>query len=418
MDGIANLVAKSLVTAVGGGTVARYRLLDTTRAYALDKLTESGDWHWLARRHAEHYRDLLERGKKASENRPPAAWLAGYATEIDNLRAALDWAFSGGGDAQIGIALTAAAVPVWVQLSLVEESRRRVEQALAALAAVAEPDPRQEMKLLAALGASRLYTRGGVSEVAAAWTTALELAERIGDVEYQKRSLWGLWSFHVNGVDYRAALSLAHRFASLVATSLDSGDRGIGERMIGISHHNLGDQESARRHIERALAETAVPGLARQFIRLQLDARVTARVHFARILWLQGFPDRAMREAERSIEDARAAEHAISFSYALHRGACLVALWNGDLAAAGHYADMLLDQPNGMLWCTGSSTAGAIRERSPSDAATSPPDCGFCDRVSKSSAKPGSRLRASCGSPRSIWPRVWEKPGRSQTVLP
>jgi hypothetical protein len=57
------------------------------------------------------------------------------------------------------------------------------------------------------LRASRLYTRGGVSEVAAAWTKALELAESLDDTEYQKRSLWGLWSFHVNGVEYRAALS-------------------------------------------------------------------------------------------------------------------------------------------------------------------------------------------------------------------
>lgn len=50
-----------------------------------------------------------------------------------------------------------------------------------------------------------------------------------------------------------------------------------------------------------------------------------------------------MREAEQSIEDARRAQHAISFNYALHRGACPVALWIGDLSAAGQYADMLLD---------------------------------------------------------------------------
>jgi predicted ATPase len=56
-----------------------------------------------------------------------------------------------------------------------------------------------------------------------------------------------------------------------------------------------------------------------------------------------GFPDRALREAEHSVNAARATEHAISFSYALHRAACPVALWNGDLAAAGHYADALLD---------------------------------------------------------------------------
>jgi predicted ATPase len=50
-----------------------------------------------------------------------------------------------------------------------------------------------------------------------------------------------------------------------------------------------------------------------------------------------------MREAEHSVNDARATEHAISLSYALHRAACPVALWNGDLAAADHNADMLLD---------------------------------------------------------------------------
>ena len=69
--------------------------------------------------------------------------------------------------------------------------------------------------------------RGHGSEVASACTRALELAKSLGDLEYQKRSLWGLWSFHVNGFDYRTALSLAlaHRFASLVATSLDPNGR-------------------------------------------------------------------------------------------------------------------------------------------------------------------------------------------------
>ena len=192
VDGIANLVAKSLVTGVAGSTVAHYRFLDTIRAYGLEKLVESGEREWLARRHAEHYRDLFERAEAEWETRPTVAWMAEYEAEIDNLRAALDWAFSPDGDAQIGIALTAAAVPFWMHLSLMEECRRRVEQALAALATVAEPDARQEMKLLAALGASRLYTRGGVPEVASAWTKALELAKSLGDPEYQKRSPLGL----------------------------------------------------------------------------------------------------------------------------------------------------------------------------------------------------------------------------------
>jgi predicted ATPase len=42
---------------------SRYRLLDTMRAYGLEKLAESGECQWLARRHAEHCRDLIERAE-------------------------------------------------------------------------------------------------------------------------------------------------------------------------------------------------------------------------------------------------------------------------------------------------------------------------------------------------------------------
>jgi predicted ATPase len=71
---------------------------------------------------------------------------------------------------------------------------------------------------------------------------------------------------------------------------------------------------------------------------------VMARTFLARVLWLQGFPDQAMRAAERSVEDARATKHAMSLCHALALGACLVALWVGDLAAAEHYVGMLLDR--------------------------------------------------------------------------
>ena len=122
VDCIANLVAKSLVTMVGG-TVARCRLLDTTRAYGLEKLTEAGESEQLAQRHAEYYRDLFARAEIELDTRPAAGWLAEYEAEIDNLRTALDWAFSPSGDASIGATLTAAAVPLWMYLSLVQECR-------------------------------------------------------------------------------------------------------------------------------------------------------------------------------------------------------------------------------------------------------------------------------------------------------
>ena len=70
---------------------------------------------------------------------------------------------------------------------------------------------------------------------------------------------------------------------------------------------------------------------------------MTARVFLARILWVQGFPDQAMRAAQSTVEEARAANHAISLCYALAQAACPIAVLVGDLAAAEHYVGMLLD---------------------------------------------------------------------------
>ena len=199
------------------------------------------------------------------------------------------------------------------------------------------------MKLLAALAASLMYSRGAVAEIGAAGTKTLEIAESLGDAEYQLRSLFGLWSFHINGGQHRVALALAQRFRTLAAKRSDPNDRLIGERMIGTSQYYLGDQLSARRHLERVLAHDVVPAQKRQIVRFELDQWAAARAYLARILWLQGLPDQAMRTAETSVADVRAANHAISLGLTLALAACPIALFIGDLAALEHYAEMLLD---------------------------------------------------------------------------
>ncbi|HEX3524618.1 MAG TPA: hypothetical protein VHT52_21340, partial [Stellaceae bacterium] len=298
----------------------------------------------FARRHAEYYRELFERAEAEWETRPTSEWLVDYGRQLDNLRAALAWAFSPGGDAPIGVSLTVAAVPLWMHLSLLDECRTRFERALATIKGKEKANARCEMKLRAALGASLIYTRSPADpETGAAWTKALEIAESFDDAEYQLRSLWGLWSFHSTGGQHRVALALAQRFRTLAANRSDPNDRLIGERMSGDSQHHLGNLPSARCHLERVLADY-VTSDDRHVIRFQLDLRVTARVALARILWLQGFPDQAMRAAESSIEDARAANHVTSLCYALALVACPIARWIGKLAAAEHYAGMLLNR--------------------------------------------------------------------------
>lgn len=234
-------------------------------------------------------------------------------------------------------------MPLWMHLCLLEECLSGVGQALAAIEREAEGDPRREMKLRAALGASLRYTRGAVPEMGAAWTRTLQLAEKLREPEYQLRALSGLWVFHTAGNRHRAALKLAQTFWVMAASRPDPNDRLLGERLIGASHHFLGSQEMARRHFERVLAGSAASAHRAHIVRFQLDLRMTAAAFLARVLWLQGFPDQAMRTAESSIGDARAPHHAVSLCYALVHAACPVALWVGDLAAAEHYVTMLLD---------------------------------------------------------------------------
>lgn len=113
--------------------------------------------------------------------------------------------------------------------------------------------------------------------------------------------------------------------------------------MIGGSQYYLGDLPSARRHLERVLVDDAAQAQRWQFVRFQVDPMVDARAYFARVLWLRGLPDQAVRTAEHSVAGALTTDHATSLGNTLAVAACPIALWVGDLAAAEHYVGMLLD---------------------------------------------------------------------------
>jgi predicted ATPase/class 3 adenylate cyclase len=95
IDLIASLVEKSLVVAEAQ-EVLRYRLLESTRAFALEKLERSGEADALARRHAQWAADLANRADEATWKEPTSRVLAEYVPELENARSAIDWALSQG----------------------------------------------------------------------------------------------------------------------------------------------------------------------------------------------------------------------------------------------------------------------------------------------------------------------------------
>jgi predicted ATPase len=116
---IAALVAKSLVIADTAATSNQYRLPETTRAFLLLKLSESGERHSIERRHAIYCVDFLERTKATerlpSDNELPVL----YAQHERDVREALQWCFSEQGDLGIGTALAAESVPLLSRCSTV-----------------------------------------------------------------------------------------------------------------------------------------------------------------------------------------------------------------------------------------------------------------------------------------------------------
>ena len=134
----------------------------------------------------------------------------------------------------------------------------------------------------------------------------LALSRDNNDPDHQLHALWGLWAARIGEGALRTALALAEEFSSL-AQQTSEIDRCVGDRMLGHSLHLLGDQAPAREHLERMLAKYAPPATAgAQAMRYIFDQRALARCFLARISWLQGYPDQAMKIACDVTNDERA----------------------------------------------------------------------------------------------------------------
>ena len=343
---VASLVSKSLINADVAAAIGYYRLLDTTRAYALKKLTESGEFDRAARRHAQYVHYVLERAAADAErarSRATAARLSAESKLVDEARAAIDWAFSAGGDIELGITLTVASVPLWTHLSLNGECCRHAEQALREGKSIFGQNDRREMQLLTALGAALVWTNGPGPEADAAFSDALKIAESLGDTDYQIRILWGLWSSHFNSGRIRTSLDTAKKFRDVAAAHGDAAAALVGQRTIGMSLFYLGEHANARHHAESMLRNYTRPkDRADTIVRFQFDPRIVCRTLLAKILWPQGFPDQALNEIRGALEEADTVGHAMSLALTLAQGACPVALLTGDFAAAERFIGLLL----------------------------------------------------------------------------
>jgi predicted ATPase/DNA-binding CsgD family transcriptional regulator len=127
---LSHLVDKSLVTAREEGGATRYHLLEMVRQYGGEKLDDSGEGAEVGRRYAGFYLGVAEEAERELSGPDQRWWLVRLEGEHGNLRAALSWSLSEGGDAGLGLRLAGALWPFWFARGYVSEGRRWLERAV------------------------------------------------------------------------------------------------------------------------------------------------------------------------------------------------------------------------------------------------------------------------------------------------
>ena len=122
------LVDKSLVV-VEPVADPRYRLFETGRAYALERLAESGELDSVLLKHARALLRIFDRSRDEYWTTCSSERVDRYAADIDNLRAALDWTVRAG-ESDLAVALTGASSWLWRDVGLHAEGLQRCDQAI------------------------------------------------------------------------------------------------------------------------------------------------------------------------------------------------------------------------------------------------------------------------------------------------
>lgn len=336
---IDSLVEKSMVATRPLGAMMRYRLLDTTRSYAINLTTDKAERTELAARHASYYRRWLEQNGSEWSSLSTGVERAPHYAALNNVHAALEWCFTDNGDAQVGIGLAAAAAPVFRAMGLLPECHRWTERALRALDETNRGSG-EEMQLQASFGVSLMFTRGHDEATLAALERSFEIAETRADHLNAVRLLGPLFIYHLRSGEYGNCMRCAERCSDIAGTLDDAVATSLAHTLLGLTFSVTGRLADARSELKSAL-EPQNPATSRQ-IHFGFDYYSWAEIGWVTTLWMQGYPAQARKAVEQAFREAEAIRHPIAFGIVLNAVAAL--LWLGDLDLAEEHLNSFISR--------------------------------------------------------------------------
>lgn len=286
LDLMSALVDKSLVVVHAGAPQNRYRLLESTRAYGLEIMRTTGERELFARRHAEYFYHQAERADKGFGIGSTTAWLSQSEPDIENYRAALEWALTGGHDIVLGSAIAGNLERLWALSGLAAEGRRWLGAALERL-----DDQKYPAVAARVWRAKARFVQG--QPMRDCTERALTLYGSVGD---------GLGAAHTLrsmafSLLQMGRLDEANEVIDRAITAMrEHGDRvGVASclSLLGVSAYNHGDYAKGRDFYYQALVAYKSLG----------DETATANVlgNLAELEFADGHPDRALESVSESL---------------------------------------------------------------------------------------------------------------------
>jgi predicted ATPase/DNA-binding winged helix-turn-helix (wHTH) protein len=331
-EAMAGLVARSLLQVKISNGATRYRLLDTTRAYAQSRLKQADEYDSAERSHAEHLCAVLE-------GRSGAGW-SGAARDAKELladvRAALTWSFADPAHRDISVPLASASSRLFVTLALYRDAYAWTRLALDTFDPTMHA-PTLKLELFSACGFTSSRTGDGL-EGRSAFEEGLALAEQLGDATRQLHFLSGLITLVHRMGSLTESLAYAVRYHEVAEQLDDPSARADAHGLLGTCLHLAGRHQEARAHLQAGL-DVAQPSRLGAHI-LGSDARIRTLTVRARDLWISGAPEAGLDTAREAIADAARLGHPLTLCVGLFWSAP-VFLWSGELETAAENAGRL-----------------------------------------------------------------------------
>ena len=245
LDLLTSLVDKSLVLAETQRGEARYRLLETVRQYARDRLREAGEEAEVRTRHRAWCVKLAEQADAEIRGPHQGVWFERLEVEHDNLRVALVWSRDDPGGAEAMLPLTGALGWFWFLRGYWSEAREWSEEAMNRRC-----DAPRAIRPRAYWGATFFAWRvGDVERAKMLGEEGLALARELGD---RFNTTWLLGSLGIVAMRQLAYGEAAERFEEAIRLARDAGDKWSVSNLLS----QQGVMARAQRDFDLAMALT------------------------------------------------------------------------------------------------------------------------------------------------------------------